>query len=107
MFEPIIIVVKCLTCIVRRVNIDALDLARELLFECFESKEIVPENETIIENVVVSNLVLGVIRLLGIFQQYTWLQLGPISFANPCQFQFLFVVCDIFELFLSDITRRR
>ena len=84
--------VKSRPCIVRRINKDTLDLTRELLFEGFESKEVIPKNEAIIENVVVGHALLGVIRFLGVFQQYPWLQLGSISFANPCQFQFLLAV---------------
>jgi hypothetical protein len=33
---------------------------------------------------------LGMIRLLRIFQQYTRLQLGPILFPDPGEFQFFF-----------------
>src|SRR2546422_5375634 len=84
--DSIIIMLERRTCIVGWINKDALDLACEFLFKGFESEEIVPKNEAIIENVVVSHFMLGVIRLLDVFQQDARLQLRPMLLTNPGQF---------------------
>src|SRR5712691_7962299 len=75
--------------IVRRVNVDALDLTGELLFERFEGEEVVAEDETIVEKIVVSHAVRSVIGLFRVLQQNARLQLGPVLFANPGEFEFL------------------
>jgi hypothetical protein len=67
MFDSVVVMLKSGTCIVRRVNIDALDLAGELLFERFEGKKVVTEDEAVIEKVVVGDSVRGVVGFVGIF----------------------------------------
>jgi hypothetical protein len=54
-------VLNGLTCIERRVDVNALDLSSKLLFECFEGKEVVAEDEAVVEEVVVGNALLGVV----------------------------------------------
>ena len=69
MLNPVIVVLERTAGVVRRVNVDALDLAGELLFERFEGEQIVAEDEAVIEAVVVRDALLGVIRLLRVFEQ--------------------------------------
>src|SRR6266849_421513 len=89
MFQGIIIVLKRTSCVIRRINVDTLDLASELLLQRFQGKEVVAKDETIVEKVVVGDAVWGVVRLLRIFQQDARLQLGPVFFANPGEFELL------------------
>jgi hypothetical protein len=107
MLYTIIIMIERLTSVEWRVNVNTVDFSSKFLFERFKREEVVTKNEAIIEDVVVSYALLSVIRLLGIFQQDTGLQLGSISFANPRQFQFLLAVSRHLRIVLSDITRRR
>ena len=51
MFQAVIIFGERAAGVVRRVNVDALDLAGELLFERFEGEEIVAEDEAVLEQV--------------------------------------------------------
>ena len=52
MFNPIVVMFERAAGIVRWVDEDALDLAGELLFKGFECKEIVAEEEAVIEQIV-------------------------------------------------------
>jgi hypothetical protein len=63
-FQSIVVVLERAACVVWGININALDLADEFLFERFEGKEIVAKDKPVIENVAVRNPMLGVIRLL-------------------------------------------
>jgi hypothetical protein len=81
--------VECLSGIEWRIDIDALDLAGELLFERFEGEQIVAEDEAVVEAVVVRDAMLGVIRLLRVFEQDARLQPRPVLLSNPSQLQFL------------------
>ena len=83
MFNPIIIVLKRTARVVWRVNEDTLNLAGELLFERFEGEQIVAEDEAVIEVVVVRDPLLGVIRILRVFEQDARLQPGLVLFPNP------------------------
>ena len=51
MFDAIIVMLEGAAGVLRRVDVDALDLAGELLFERFEGEEIVAEDEAVIEQV--------------------------------------------------------
>ena len=72
------------------VNIDALNLASELLFKRLEREQIVAKDELVVEKVVRLDAVRRVAGLGRIFQQNTRLKLGPVFLPNPRQFQFLF-----------------
>jgi hypothetical protein len=88
-FYTIVVLLKRCSCVIRRINENALDLTSELLFERFKGKEIVTKDKTVIEKVVVSHSMWGVVGLLRVFQQNARLQLGPVLFANPGEFEFL------------------
>ena len=51
MLNPIIIMGERATCVVRRIDIDALHLPRKLLFQRFEGEEVVAEDEAVVEEV--------------------------------------------------------
>jgi len=68
MLDSIIIVLKSISGVIGRVNIDALDPAGEFRFQGFEGKEVVAENETVIEEILVAYPVFGVIGLLRVLE---------------------------------------
>ena len=89
MLNTVVVMRKRCAGVIRRVDADALDLAHELLFECFEGEQVVTKDEAVIENITVSHPVRSVGRLFRVFQQNTRLQLGPVLFANPGECEFL------------------
>src|SRR5450759_934807 len=91
MLDAVIEVLERTPGVVRRVNVDALDLASELLFERLEGEQIVAEDEPVIKDVVVRDASWSVIRPLRILEQNARLEPGPVLLPNPCQFQFLFL----------------
>lgn len=90
MFKAVIKVGEGRSSVVRWVDVYTLDVAGELLFECFEGEKVVTEDEAVVEEVMVSHPVLRVIRLLCIFEQNARLQPRPILLPDPRQLQFLF-----------------
>ncbi len=78
--------------VVRRINVNAFDLPRELLFERLESKQVIPEDESVIEQVVVGDPVRRMVGLLRVFQQNPRLQLRPVLLADLSEFEFLLSV---------------
>ena len=61
MFKSIIIMVKSISGIERRINIDAFYLASIVLFQCLKCKQIIAMDEHIIEYIVISMTNLGMI----------------------------------------------
>ena len=51
------------------------------------------QESTVVEEVVVGNALLGVVRLLRIFEQDARLQLRPLVLANPGEFEFWILYC--------------
>jgi len=92
MFDTIIIVFKGTARVVRRINVDALDLAGEFLFKRFECQQVVAEDEPIIEEIVIGDTMRRVARLLRVFEQDAWLQPRPVLLADPGQFQSFFMI---------------
>lgn len=92
MLNPVIVVCERATSVIRRVDEDALDLAGELLFEGFKGKQVVAEDKSVVEQIVVGYTVLRVIGLFHIFKKDTGLQLWPVLLPNPHQFQFLLLI---------------
>ena len=89
MLHTVVVMLESRTRIEWWIPINTLDLAGELLFERFEGEQIVAKDEPVIEAVVVRDALLGVIRLLRVFEQDARLQPGPVLLPNPSQFQFL------------------
>ena len=61
MLHTVIILLERRAGVVRRVNVDALDLAGELLFERFKGEQIVAKDEPVIEQVIFRHPMLRVI----------------------------------------------
>ena len=53
MLVSVIVVLERLLCIEWRVDVDALNLAGELLFEGFERQQVVAKNQTVVKDVAV------------------------------------------------------
>jgi hypothetical protein len=92
MLHPIIIMFKSTARVIWRINKNALNLPRELLLQRFQRKEVISEDQPIIENVMVAYAVLRMIRLLRLFEQNARLQPRPVLLPNPCQFKLLFIL---------------
>jgi hypothetical protein len=87
-FYAVVIVFKRRTRVERRVNINAFNLAAKFLFESFEGEKVIAEDETVIEEVVISHTVRGVMGFLRIFEQDTRLKPGPVLLPDPSEFEF-------------------
>ena len=93
MLFAIIIVGKCIACVVWRIDTNTFNTAGIILFERFQRKQIVPVNQHIaiprsaIGKHTRFNLAVGV---FGILNQNPWFQCRLfIIFPNPSKFQFL------------------
>ena len=78
MLNAVVVMCEGTACIVGWINKDAFDLASKLLFDRFQRKEIVAEEEAVIEDVVVCDSVRRVVRLLRVLKQDARLQLRPV-----------------------------
>ena len=83
MLNTIIIVSESRPGVIWRINVDALNLPCEFLFQSFQCKQIVAKNESIIEIVGGGNTMDCVIRVSRTFEQYPRFKLRPIFFADP------------------------
>jgi hypothetical protein len=88
MLDPVIVMSKRAAGIVRRVDEHALHLAGELRLQRLQRQQVVTEDQPVIEDAVLRHPMLGVIRLLRIFQQDPRLQLRPVLLADPGEFEF-------------------
>ena len=91
---------KSLSCVKRRVNVDALYLSSVFLFEGFEGEEVVAVDENILVGggrfkriSVLSSRGQNTDSLGGVFNQNARLQFGVVAFANPGQFEFGMFFC--------------
>src|SRR5258706_1450752 len=98
MLKAVVIMLKSLVGIKRWINIYAFDFARELLFERFESEKVVAEDETVIEEVVISHTVRRVIGVLRVFEQDTRLKPRSVLLPDPGEFELWLLVHALFEL---------
>jgi hypothetical protein len=85
--NSVVILLERAPSVVRTVDIDKLDLPRELLLQCLQFQHVVPEDEPVVEEVVVADPLHGMIRLLGVFEKDTGLEPGAVFLADPGQFQ--------------------
>lgn len=89
MLDTVVIMFKCASRIVGRIDEYAFHLTRILRLQSFESQEVVAEDQLVVEDVcTVTGL--GAIGLLGFFDENSRLQLGAILLADPSEFEFDF-----------------
>ena len=96
---------KRATSVVRRVNIDALDLPRERLFERFEREEVVAEDKAVIEQVVIGHPMRSMVRLLQVFQQDSRLNPGRFSFPIQVSSNLCFRSIRVLKCFIRDLRK--
>ncbi len=60
MFNTIVIVLKCGTGIIRRIDKNTFDLSGKALLQSLQRQQVVPEDEPVIENIVSAYLARGV-----------------------------------------------
>ena len=94
MFDTIVVMFESATGVVRRIYINAPDFSSELLLQRFKREQVVSEDQSIIEDVVLSNSMPCMVRKGRIFQQDTRLESRPILFADPGKLKFLFLHTD-------------
>ncbi len=90
MLQPIVVMRKCATGVIRRIDEHAFHFAREFLFKCLQREQVVTKDQSIVKDVLVRHPVFGVVRLFRVFEQNARLQLGPLFLADPGEFEFLF-----------------
>jgi hypothetical protein len=83
MFYTVIVMFKGAAGIVGRVYVDTFYFAGKFLFQSFESQEIIPEDEAIVEDVFFAGAVWSVVAFGGVFQQDTGFEAGTVFFADP------------------------
>jgi hypothetical protein len=67
MRDPIVIMSECRARVVRRIDVDTLDLPAEILFECFEGQEVIAEDQSVVKNVIIASSRGGVVGPCAIF----------------------------------------
>ncbi|MCY1245972.1 hypothetical protein D9M72_591660 [compost metagenome] len=86
MLQPIVVICECAAGVVRRVDEHAFHLAGELLLQRLQCQQVVPEDQPVVEDVAVRHAMLGVVRLIRVFEQDARFKLGTLFLADPCQF---------------------
>src|SRR6266853_5105899 len=76
------------TCIIWRVNINALNLPSELLFQRLQRQQVIPVDQYVVENVMLTHPVRRMVRLPWVFDENPRLQPWPVVFPNPGEFEF-------------------
>jgi len=61
-------------------------------FQRVQRQEVVAEDQAVVEEVVLGHSDCSVVRLLRIFQKDAWFQAWSVLFADPRQFEFLFLL---------------
>src|SRR5712691_583039 len=89
MFQTVFVVLKRGTCIIWWVNINALNLPSEFLFQRLQRQQVVPVDQYVVENVLLTHPVRRMVRLLWVFDKNSRLQPWPVVFPNPGEFEFL------------------
>ena len=93
MFKAIVIMRKSTTGVVRRVDVDALHLAGELLLKRLEGEEVVAVDEHVVEDIfAVAAARGGVVGFRGILHQHARLEARPLILAYPGEFKLLFLL---------------
>ena len=88
MLDPIIIIIKRTSSVVRRIDIDALDSSSKILLQRLECNQVV----TVDQHVLAVRIAVGFLRFLKENARFDRLFL--IIFANPGQLEFSFFLHD-------------
>lgn len=88
MLRPVLILSKGRASVVGRIDIDTFNLSTESLPQCFEHKQVISDDQPVIEDVVVGDPVRSMVGLLRVLQENARLQLRPVLLFNPSEFEF-------------------
>ena len=88
MFKAIIIILKCISSVVRRIDIYALHLPPHgrVRLQRLQRQQVVPMDQQVVEDVAIAPR-LGMVRKLRIFEQDARFQPGTDVLANPGEFE--------------------
>src|SRR5713101_2326360 len=87
-FNAIVIVIQGLLRVEGRININTLYLAIEFLLQRLECQQVVPVDQYIVENIILTHPMRRMVRLLWVFDENPRLQPWPVVFPNPGEFEF-------------------
>ena len=93
MLEAVVIVVEGVSGVVGRVDVDALDLACELLLKRLQCEQIIPVDQPVIEDIGIRNALRSPIGKVYILKQNARFQARSLVFANPSEFKSTDLVC--------------
>jgi hypothetical protein len=93
MFNAIVIVAKRAAGVIGWIYEHTLDLPRELRFQGLEREQVVPEDQAVVEEVVLGDPLARVVGLRGVLEEDARLQARPVLLADPGEFEFLFPWC--------------
>jgi hypothetical protein len=83
MFYAVIVMFKGAAGVVRWVYVDTFYLAGKFLFQGFEGKEVITEDQAVVEDVFFAGTVWGVVAFGRVFQQDAGFEAGTVFFADP------------------------
>jgi hypothetical protein len=83
MFYTVIVMFKGAAGVVGRIYVDTFYLAGKFLFQGFEGKEVIAENEAVFENVFFADAALGMVTFGGVFQEDAGFETGAVFLADP------------------------
>ena len=83
--KSVVVVLERLARVERRVDVDALHLAGELLLQRLQRKQVVAVDQAVVEEVLVRNALR--VGQLFVLEEDARLQAGPILLADPGQLQ--------------------
>ncbi len=92
MLQAVVVVLEGAAGVVGRVDEDALHLARELGLQRLQRQQVVPEDQPVVEEVVVGHAVGGVVGARRVLPQDARLQARALLLAGPGQFETRFAV---------------
>ena len=86
MLQPVVVMGEGAAGVVRGINENAFHLASKLRLQRLERQQVIAKDQAVVEDVVIRNPMLGVVRLLRVFQQDARLQPRSLFLANPGEF---------------------
>jgi hypothetical protein len=88
MLDTIVEVFESRPRVVRWVDEHTLDLSRKFLLQRFQGQQVVANNQSVVEQIVLGDSMGGMMRLRRVFQKDAGFQLRPVFLADPGQFKF-------------------
>ena len=83
MFETVIVCSKCAAGIIWRIDVNASDLSSKFMFQRLQRKEVISEDQLVIEDVILRDALFGVMGQILVLDQNPGLKARPILLPNP------------------------